>query len=361
MDSLTQAVLGGALGGVVLGRRYGRAAVIAGAALATLPDMDVLIDYGDAVANYSQHRGFSHSLLVLAPLAVLLALLLHRWRPSVSFGRWLAFTGLILITHPLLDAFTTYGTQLWWPIAPPVALNSIFIIDPLYTLPLLIAVIIAIVRPPSVAGLGMGLALSSAYLLWSLAAQHWMTVRVERTLAAHGLEEAPMMVQPMPFSTLLWRATVMAPEERWEIVTGVFDGDAPLNVETFPRRPALEQAAEGLADGRRLVWFSKGFLDYRRDGDRLVVTDVRLGVPGAYPFQFVIANRGRDGWQALSAARLPRPVVRDGIWSALWRRTFVLAPVLCLRTMGLVEAADQCALQTEALEPDRAPVSNVAD
>lgn len=358
MDSLTQAALGGALGGAVLGRRYGRAAVVAGAALATLPDMDVLIDYGDAVANFSKHRGFSHSLLVLTPLAFLLAYPLSRWRRSVSFGRWLAFTGLILITHPLLDAFTTYGTQLWWPLAPPVALNSLFIIDPLYTLPLLIAVIISLVRPPATTALGVGLALSSIYLLWSLAAQQWMTSRVERVLAEHGLEEAPMMVQPMPFSTLLWRATVMAPEERWEIVTGVFDGGIPLSVETFPRRPALEQAAAGLADGRRLVWFTKGFLDYRRDGDRLVVTDVRLGVPGAYPFQFVIANRGRDGWETLPATQLPRPVVREGVWPALWQRTFALTPVLCLRTMGLADAGEECSSPTQVLEPGRAPGSD---
>ena len=153
MDSITQAALGGALGGAVLGHRFGRAAVVAGALLGTLPDMDVLIDYGDAVANFSQHRGFSHSLLVLVPLAVVLAALLSRWQRSVSFRRWLTFTGAILITHPLLDAFTTYGTQLLWPLGPPVAWHTIFIIDPLYTLPLLVAVIIVLVRPPAIRAL----------------------------------------------------------------------------------------------------------------------------------------------------------------------------------------------------------------
>ena len=59
MDSITQAALGGALGGAVLGRRFGRGAVIAGALLGTLPDMDVLIDYGDAVANFSQLQSWS--------------------------------------------------------------------------------------------------------------------------------------------------------------------------------------------------------------------------------------------------------------------------------------------------------------
>ena len=191
MDSITQAALGGALGGAVLGHRFGRAAVVAGALLGTLPDMDVLIDYGDAVANFSQHRGFSHSLLVLVPLAVVLAALLSRWQRSVSFRRWLTFTGAILITHPLLDAFTTYGTQLLWPLGPPVAWHTIFIIDPLYTLPLLVAVIIALVRPPAIRALTVGLALSSLYLAWSLAAQQWVDHRVHQALAGTDYQTAP--------------------------------------------------------------------------------------------------------------------------------------------------------------------------
>lgn len=103
--------------------------LLVGAVLGTLPDLDVIIDYGTAVANFTQHRGFSHSLFVLLPLSVLLAFALHRWRPHLGYGRWFALTALVLMTHPLLDAFTTYGTQLFWPIGPPVAISSIFIID----------------------------------------------------------------------------------------------------------------------------------------------------------------------------------------------------------------------------------------
>lgn len=342
MDSLTQAALGGALGGAVLGGRLGRGAVLGGAVLATLPDLDVLIDYGDAVANFSEHRGFSHSLLVLAPLATLLAWGLSRWKPGPGFGRWWAFTTLVLLTHPLLDAFTTYGTQLWWPVGPPVALNSVFIIDPLYTLPLLIAVTIALIRPPALTALSVGLGLSSAYLAWSLVAQQWMTQRVQDILAERGLEAVPLMVQPMPFSTFLWRATALAPDQRLEIVTGVFDGDRPPHVEAFPRSPELETEAARLADGQRLAWFTRGFLDYRRDGDRLVVTDVRLGVPGAHPFQFVIAHQGLDGWQPLTSSRLPRPMVNQDAWPALWRRTFALAPVLCLRSLTVGDSVAAC-------------------
>ncbi len=68
MDSLTQALLGASVQGALLGRWQGRKALLYGAALGTLPDLDVLIDYGDPVAEMTYHRGFSHSLLVLGAL-----------------------------------------------------------------------------------------------------------------------------------------------------------------------------------------------------------------------------------------------------------------------------------------------------
>ena len=68
MDSITQAALGATIAGAVAGKSLGRSALVAGAVLGTLPDLDVVIDYGTAVANFTQHRGFSHSLLILVPL-----------------------------------------------------------------------------------------------------------------------------------------------------------------------------------------------------------------------------------------------------------------------------------------------------
>src|SRR5690606_19695451 len=86
MDSLTQAVLGAGIQGAMLGRFHGRKAMVAGALLATLPDLDVLIDYGDPISGMINHRGFSHSLFVLTGVSVLLTWLVRRWRPSPDYG-----------------------------------------------------------------------------------------------------------------------------------------------------------------------------------------------------------------------------------------------------------------------------------
>ena len=78
MDSITQAALGASIAGVCAPAGQRRKALLAGAMLGTLPDLDVVIDYGSDVANFTYHRGFSHSLLVLALFSFLLWLaLLH--------------------------------------------------------------------------------------------------------------------------------------------------------------------------------------------------------------------------------------------------------------------------------------------
>lgn len=343
MDSITQAALGATIGGAIAGRTLGRAAYIGGALLGTLPDLDVVLDYGSAVANFTQHRGFSHSLFIMVPLAVLLALAFHRWKPGLSRGRWLAFTLAILVTHPLLDCLTTYGTQLFWPIGPPLAATSIFIIDPIYTLPLLLAVLYGLIRPPAVRAQGIALAASSAYLLWALGAQALINHRIDEHLAGRDLATAPRVVQPMPFTTLLWRVTVLGSEKRLEIVTGPFEGDRALTEETFPRDPALIRQLATLAEGRRLIWFTDGFLEVAiRDGN-LLATDIRLGVPGAHPFTFVLARQSPEGqWTPTRSTQEPRPAMRSEALKAFWSRLNGEAEVLCLATFEALPAGESC-------------------
>lgn len=343
MDSITQAALGAAVGGAILGPQLGRKALLGGALLGTLPDLDIVLDYGDAVANFTEHRGFSHSLLVLVPFSLVLAAVLQRWQPRVSWRCWWAYTGAILVTHPLLDAFTTYGTQLFWPLGEPVAISSIFIIDPLYTLPLVVTLLLQWPRPHRRYWLAAGLMVSSVYLGWSLTAQQLIERRVQPALAQRGLEQAPRLAQPMPFSLLLWRVTVMAPERRLEIVTGFLDGDAPLHIEDFPRRDDLQREAATLDHGARLHWFTDGFVDYRQRGRHLIATDIRLGVPGAHPFAFIIAERHDGRWEEVSSQRLPEQPIRHDAWEMLWARTTGRKPVLCLADLSATTRPEHCA------------------
>ncbi|WP_328590331.1 metal-dependent hydrolase [Veronia nyctiphanis] len=147
MDSVTQAALGATVAGVVAGKKCRPKHLLAGALLGTLPDMDVVLQHGDPISDMIGHRGFSHSIFVLAPFSAVLAWLWKRLTAtSWSLGHVFAFCLLILTTHPMLDAFTSYGTRFFWPIFPePISVSSIFIIDPAYTLPLLITLVGALI------------------------------------------------------------------------------------------------------------------------------------------------------------------------------------------------------------------------
>lgn len=342
MDSITQAALGATLAGAVTGKYLGRTALVVGAALGTLPDLDVVIDYGTAIANFTQHRGFSHSLFVLFPLSFLIAFGLQRWKPDLGYRRWLLTCLLILITHPLLDSFTTYGTQIFWPFAGPVAISSIFIIDPLYTLPLLAGILVFLVRTPSTGAIAAGLALSTLYLGWSLAAQQVISNRVDPVLAEAGLKDAPRLVQPMPFTTLLWRVTAQDENQRIEIITGFLDGDAPIFPEYFPRSPKLAETGQSSVEGQRLEWFTDGFTAYGLDGSTLTATDIRLGIPGAHPFVFTLGRYENSTLITEPSGRLDRPEIRGELLGLLWQRLTGQATQLCLASLTIPEPGNRC-------------------
>ena len=147
MDSITHLALGSAIGIVAMrGRTAPWKAALVGAACNTLPDLDIFLNHGDAVSNVTMHRGDSHALFwltLISPAVALAAAAL--FRDLAQYRRWWLMVWLALIAHPLLDAFTVYGTQIARPfIDSSYGLGSIFIIDPLYTLPLIIGVVVAL-------------------------------------------------------------------------------------------------------------------------------------------------------------------------------------------------------------------------
>ncbi|CAM3619900.1 metal-dependent hydrolase [Parendozoicomonas haliclonae] len=309
MDSITQAALGASVAAVVAGKRCNGKVLIAGALLGTLPDLDVLINYGNDISNTVKHRGFSHSLLVLPPFSLLLAWLIHRFRPvqDWSFTRVFMLILLVLVTHPLLDYFTNYGTQLLWPFQGYYALSSIFIIDPLYTLPLLIALGFGIASRYRKAARysAIALVLSTGYLGWSLISQGIIKNRVENTLQALGLPQEKVFITPTPLNTVLWRVVVLDGNSYWEGLASLFDEDDEVRfIRQLRGEWPLEQTPTLLNDLRT---FTHDFVSYQQDNGRLVVSDLRIGVVGSLAFRFEFATQGENqSWQLHTPTRLDR-------------------------------------------------------
>ena len=334
MDSVTQAALGAGIAGALMGPRHGRKAIVAGAVLATLPDLDVLIDYGHPLAQMINHRGFSHSLFVLTALALFLSWLARRLRlhgDGQGYGRLLLTIWLILITHPLLDAFTSYGTQLWWPLRPtPASWSSVFIIDPFYTAPLLAGVLIALLIGPQRAmsrALGVVLLAGAAYLLGSQAAKHWAEQHVHDMLAGMGREPVAMFSVPQPFNIVLWRVVArMEDGDYIEAVTGMLDDRPPEFIE-FPSNSHLGEALQPRDDLEGLRWFTGDWLRYDDIDGHLVVSDLRMGVgTGHYSFRFLVGEQDAETgtWQAVVPAYWQDgPGARDmAVLKMTWRRVW---------------------------------------
>ena len=116
MDSLTQIVLGAAVGEAALGKKVGNKAMLWGAIAGTIPDLDVIgRSFLDDITALEWHRGFSHSLafcLLMAPLLGALLNRIYRKKNEANFKQWTWMFFLALVTHPLLDCHTTWGTQI---------------------------------------------------------------------------------------------------------------------------------------------------------------------------------------------------------------------------------------------------------
>jgi len=215
MDPVTQGTLGAAVALAVLARKSPlshRAQAVLGALGGMAADLDVLIrSSSDPLLAIEYHRHFTHSLAFI-PLGGLLSslplLALPQLRPLF---RWvLASTTLGYATHAVLDACTTYGTLLFWPFSNArVALHVISIVDPLYTLPLLGAVIGA-VRMKRVAIVQAGLVYSLLYMGFGVV-QRERASAVQTALAerrGHAIERG--VVLPSFVNNVTWRSLYVA-------------------------------------------------------------------------------------------------------------------------------------------------------
>jgi inner membrane protein len=242
------------------------------------------------------HRGESHALFWLTlfslPLAALVARLHGEWG---LLRRWWLALWLVLVTHPLLDAMTIYGTQLALPFSNyPFGVGSMFIIDPLYTLPLLVGVVWVLATHGGHRGLVVnvvGLLLSTAYLAWSFAAQQQVTQVARAALAQQGVAVEHLLVTPTPFNTVLWRVVAVAGDEYHEGFYSLLDAQPKIEFDRFVRGNALTAELQGIDGVQRLVAFTKGFYKLEQRGSRLLISDLRMGQEPNYSFTFAVAER----------------------------------------------------------------------
>ena len=322
MDSVSQFALGAALSVAVMGRRTAvwKAALWGGLA-GTLPDLDVVINHGDAILNMVNHRAESHSLLYLSLLAPLLGWGLVRLQSKGQHGhgalwrRWTLALWLALFTHPLLDLMTVYGTRLLLPFTDhPFGVGSVFIIDPLYTVPLLLGLGIALGLKSS-RGLRwnqVGLALSTLYLAWGFWMQLHMTHVAQASLKESGIQAERLLVNPTAFNSVLWRMIAMTPDYYYEGFRSLLDGQSQITWHQHPRCDALAQANIKNAGAEAIATFSHGFYSLGQQDGRLIVMDLRMGQEPYYFFRFDVGPVGNTVGDVAGVASGERGAAQGG-------------------------------------------------
>jgi len=334
MDSISQAALGAAVGEAVLGRQAGYRAALWGAVAGTIPDLDVVAyPLMDEVTRLGWHRGYSHSIMFTLAGAVLLAWLIskiHKRYATRKEWTWLVF--LAFFTHILLDSFTVYGTQLFLPFSRyMVGFNTIAIIDPLYTLPLLIGLILALAFKRSSRKRRifnyLGLGLSTAYLLLTVGVKFHVNDMVEKSLESENIVYERYMTAPTIFNAVLWRATAEV-EGGFEIgYYSVFDDQGKIDFRFVPQNRHLIKPIYDTRPVEQLLWFSNGYYIVSGAADNPVFTDLRFGEiqtdfsrPGQYIFSWEIVKSppSGDGY----GLRRADFSVEDGsaAFAALWGR-----------------------------------------
>jgi len=297
MDSASQLVLGAAVGMATMGRRTALwKSALWGAVAGTLPDLDVLIDHGDPISNMVLHRAETHApfwlTLFSLPMAAAIAKLHGE---GAIWRRWWLAIWLALVTHPLLDAMTVYGTQLLLPFSNrPMGVGSVFIIDPLYTLPLIVGVVWALASRGSPRGLkanAAGLVLSTAYLGWGVVAQHQVESVARESLAAQGIAAERVLVVPTAFNSLLWRVVAVDGTHYHEGFRSLLDDSRQIHFDRFEQGDALAAELSKVAGVQKIRDFSQGFYKLHEEGSRLLVTDLRMGQEPSYIFSFAVAER----------------------------------------------------------------------
>ena len=370
MDSLSQIVLGAAVGEVVLGRRIGNRAMIWGAVAGTIPDMDVLGKYFlSELDNLAFHRGISHSLLFCLTGSVVFGWVTDRlyrsrhhawlalgtkaaasvvvgfvvnfltqifapgaWWPVAVYGALVAFwlwkhgqsryfegnweapdadvKGWVLLffwgflTHILLDCFTTYGTQVFAPFSNErVAWGTVSVVDPLYTMPFLLCLLVAarFVHHDSRRQLWnrLGLAWSCLYLALTVVNHSRVQHTVEAALQDQGRSFEQFLITPTIFNNLLWNVVVDAGDEFLLAQHSILD-EIPVAFYSASKGYDLLHNMDADETIGVLQWFSAGYLNaVRRNDGSLQLNDLRFGTFSGtakdaddYIFRFKLIDRG---------------------------------------------------------------------
>jgi inner membrane protein len=281
MDSITQAVLGAAIGQAMLGNKMQNKGFILGAIIATIPDLDVFLYFIlDSYKMLSIHRGISHSILFSLIGALLIAYLLTKWKRAkvYSFKHLFIFSWLCLFTHTLLDAFTAYGTQLFLPFSNyRVGFDSINVIDPLYTMPLIIGLVLTLWKKKSKFN-HFGLLISSCFLMFTLINKQYVKNELSSIFLSNNVEYNSLLTMPVGIANINWYGVAKSKDSLYLRKYSILNSN-DFEINSFPiNEKYLSEIDEDVAKTMR--WFAKDFYTVEKVNGKIRIYNLQVDMRG---------------------------------------------------------------------------------
>ncbi|MEE9408044.1 MAG: metal-dependent hydrolase [Polaribacter sp.] len=295
MDSLTQIILGAACGEIVLGKKIGNKALLFGAIGGTIPDLDVFIGrflYSNEIQAMAFHRGFMHSVLFAILGCFVFGWLTHQFYENskkiksiekifswnkfllkiytkyineipTTNKNWIWLFFWAIFTHPLLDCFTPYGTQLFAPFSDyRVAFNNISVVDPLYTLPFLICLIVVMffkrTNTKRLKWTKIGIYISSFYMLFTIGNKIYIDSVFKKSFEKAGISYTRFSAQPSLLNNILWYAVAETKDKYYLTFYSLFDKSATADkiITVEKNHDLIDMNDKNL---QTLAWFSNDY------------------------------------------------------------------------------------------------------
>ena len=379
MDSLTQIVLGAAVGEAVMGKKVGNKAALWGAIAGTIPDLDVLFSpFMSELSGLVFHRSFTHSMFFGIIFGPLLGWLIYKkaWFYGKLYGlylkgmsflnkagfkpsfiqkitklvkepkvyeekqstlrdwQWLAFWGLF--THPILDCFTNWGTQFFYPFSNyRVAFNTICVVDPIYTLPFAFFLVIALFLRKENAWRSRwnttGLVLSSMIMGLTCINKMSAEAAFRTTLRDQGSSVQRMTTQVFPLN-LLWYCVAEEPSGYRIGYYSLFSNPKDICYQYISKNHFIADKYKNPETMETLKWFSNGYYSLEEKKDTLLFHDLRFGLinledttqkPPLYAFNILLPNKEGADIHQQEPPKVEMDLVKKALrilWDKSWHK-----------------------------------------
>jgi inner membrane protein len=284
MDSLSHIVIGAAIGETFLGKKIGRWGMLLGAIAKSMPDFDLFYTgLSDPRAYMCEHRAHTHSLIIEALYAIPIAWILFKlFKHKVAFNRMLLFMLVCLWGHSLLDWCTNFGTQLLLPFSNEnYALNTIAIVDLLFTLPMLTMLIIAVFnKKNTIRRFKLSLATliyCAVYLGFTFVNKAQAAHVAEASILKNKLPVTAYITNPTMLNNVLWYSVASNDSNIYIGEFSLLHKQNPITWHCYPRNQNLMHQCKSKKDVEVLRWFSDPYTIAQANGDTLNIYAIKFG------------------------------------------------------------------------------------